>query len=558
MSRESMQSEQKTNRKGRNRTLAILVFIILAISFAIAALIIDQNNRIMNNQQVLAGVSVNGIDLSELSKADAKAATANIEQELLSKVNVVIDVEGEQHTYAAADLGVTTDYEDIIAQALSYGHTGTLQERKQAISTAKNEGVALTVSLQANKESVAAVLLPLKGQLDGQPVDATCTFMPWGYTADGAAYDQDQGEMIEASASNKMWKRPELVRLTEEEMPSKLRYQYWQNTKYIEDYIPQDASISRFLYTPEQTGRTVDMEAVVNSVMDELASGQYAVINAPVETLEPTVKLDDLKYNTQLVASWTSSYSNHASYGRNWNVAKLSGLINGVVIQPGEEWSINQHAGTRTVSGGWKEAPGIENGGYTQQAGGGVCQISSTLFNASIRSALTITDSTHHTISSDYIPLGLDATISSPRPDLKIQNPYDTPIYIISYMNPEDKNVTVEIYGPPVIDDELGPVLLRFSSESGGYYGSPSMIYYYNMSVAPDDHIIAPGESYVFAKARKGQKVQTYIHYLDLEGNELKVAPDHYYEWPPINGKTYVNAPDPALMAAIPTLTPAP
>ncbi len=558
MGRENMQSEQSANGKGRKRTLAILIFIILAISFAIAALIIDQNNRIMNNKLVLAGVSVNGIDLSELSKADAMAATANIEQDLLSKVNIVIDVEGEQHTYTAADLGVTTDYQDIMAQAVSYGHTGTLQERKQAINTAKNEGVKLAVTLKVDKEAVTSILMPLKDQLDKQPVDASFTFMPWGYTPDGTAYAQDQDDMIEAAASNKMWDRPELVRLTDEQMPNKLRYEYWQNSKYIENYIPQDASIARFLYTEEQTGRTVDMEAVLNSVMDELASGQYALINAPVQTLEPSVKLEDLKYNTQLVASWTSCYSNHASYGRNWNVAKLSGLINGVVIQPGEEWSINQHAGTRTVKGGWKEAPGIENGGYTQQAGGGVCQISSTLFNASIRSALTITDSTHHTISSDYIPLGLDATISSPRPDLKIQNPYDTPIYIISYVNPKDKNVTVEIYGPPVVDDEMGPVILRFSSESGGYYGSPSMIYYYNMSVAPDDHIIAPGESYVFAKSRKGQKVQTYIHYLDLEGKELKKDKDHYYEWPPINGKTYVNGQDPALMAAIPTLTPTP
>ena len=558
MGRENMQSGQATNGKGRKRTLAILIFIILAISFAIAALIIDKNNRIMNNQLVLAGVSVNGVDLSELSKNDAMAATAGIEQELLSKVNVVIDVEGEQHTYAADDLGVTTDYQDVVSQAISYGHTGTLQERKQAINTAKTEGVAFTVSVKADREAVAAVLLPLKDQLDNQPVDATCTFMPWGYTPDGSAYAQDQADMIEAAASNKMWDRPELVRLTDEEMPNKLRYEYWQNTKYIENYIAQDASISRFLYTQEQTGRTVDMESVVNSVMEELTSGQYAVVTAPVETLEPAVKLEDIKYNTQLVASWTSSYSNHANYGRNWNVAKLSGLINGVVIQPGEEWSINQHAGVRTVSSGWKEAPGIENGGYTQQAGGGVCQISSTLFNASIRSALTITDSTHHTISSDYIPLGLDATISSPRPDLKLQNPYNTPIYIISYVNPKDKNITVEVYGPPVVNDEFGPVILKFSSESGGYYGSPSMIYYYNMSVAPDDHIIAPGDSYVFAKARKGQKVQTFIHYLDLTGNELRVDEDHYYEWPPINGKTYVNAPDPALMAAIPTLTPTP
>ncbi len=556
MGRENMQSEQGNKGKGKKRTLAILICIVLAISLAIAALIIDQNNRIMNNQLVLSGVSINGIDLSEMTKDAAANATASIEQDLLSKVQITIDVEGEQLNYNAQDLGITSDYSDILKQAVTFGHTGTLQERKQAIAKAEKEGMAFHVSLKTDNEKISALLLPLKEKLDKQPVDATFTFMPWGYTADGTPFTQDQDAMIKACASGDQWERPELVRLSEDQMPNKLRYEYWRNDKYIDGYIPQDASIARFLYTEEQTGRSIDMLSVLDSVLAQLESEQYSVITAPVETLEPTVKLADIKNNTQLIASWTSCYSNHASYNRNWNVAKLSGLVNGVIIQPDEEWSINNHAGARTVASGWKEAPGISNGGYTQQAGGGVCQISSTVFNASIRSALTITDSTHHTISSDYIPLGLDATISSPRPDLKIKNPYNTPVYIISYVNPKDQNVTVEVYGPPVVDAELGPVILDFTSKSGGYYGEPRMIYYYNMAVAPDDTVILPGESYVFAKARKGQRVQTYIHYLDLEGKELKVAEDHYYEWPPINGKTYVNGPDPALAAAIPTITP--
>jgi hypothetical protein len=227
-------------------------------------------------------------------------------------------------------------------------------------------------------------------------------------------------------------------------------------------------------------------------------------------------------------------------------VAKLSGIIDGVVIQPGEEWSINKEAGNRTVSGGWKEAAGIVNGGYVQQAGGGVCQISSTLYNAAIRSALEITDSTHHSIQSDYIPLGLDATISSGSPDLKIKNPYNTPVYIVSYVNPEDQNVTVEIYGQTVVDPTYGDVILDFSFVDGGTFGSPGMQMVYNTPVAPDNTPIPAGGAYEYAKARPGKSVETYIHYLSPEGEELAVESFHNYKWNPINGITYVNGPDPA------------
>jgi hypothetical protein len=282
-------------------------------------------------------------------------------------------------------------------------------------------------------------------------------------------------------------------------------------------------------------------------------SGSYSTIVAPVNQVEPKVTIDELKKQTQLIASWTSSYSNHAGYNRNWNVAKLSGIINGVVIEPSQEFSINEQAGNRTVSKGWQEAAGIVNGGYVQQAGGGVCQISSTLYNAAIRSALEITDSTHHSIQSDYIPLGLDATISSGSPDLKIKNPNDTPVYIVSYVNPVDQNITVEIYGQTVVDPKYGDVILDFSFVEGGTFGTPGMQMIYNAPVAPDNTPIPAGGAYEYAKARLGKSVETYIHYLSLDGTELGVESFHNYKWNPINGITYVNGPDPANPWATPT-----
>lgn len=536
----------------KTRKILIIVICVLIAALAFTTFMFMQQN---DDGLALEGVSVEGIDISGMTKEEALAATSQVSQNILAKVDLSIDFDGEISKFTANDLGLTTDYNQVIEQAMAYGHSGSFFENLKIADDVKDAGKNFTVKAHADRDTVSAVLLPLKEQLDTDPVEASYEFNSRGFLEDGSAYTPDEQNLIENAAEAKQIEMPnDIARISEDESPNVLRYEYWQNDHYVEDYIPNQADISRFLYKGGESGRAIDMESVIDSVVSQVESGSYSTIVASVEQKEPAVTIDDLKKETQLIASWTSSFSNHASYNRNWNVAKLSGIINGVVIQPGEEWSINEEAGNRTVSSGWLEAAGIVNGGFVQQAGGGVCQISSTLYNAAIRSALEITDSTHHSISSDYIPLGLDATISSGSPDLKIKNPNDTPIYIVSYVNPEDQNITVEIYGQTVVDPTYGDVILDFSFVDGGTFGTPGMQMVYNTPATPDGTPIAPGASYVYAQARPGRSVETYIHYLSLDGTELAVESFHNYKWNPINGITYVNGVDPAN----PWATPAP
>jgi len=539
---------KKSFDKKSNNTIKLLVIsasALVVVLVALAVMILSNNLKdtdllngnnpagiIAGNDKILKGVSLNGVDLSGMTKEEALSATASVPGNLLIEKKVSINVGGEIIEYSAKDLGMETDYEDVIEKAVSFGRTGTDEG---------SQGMAFTVSVVPVKENLEAVLNPLKEKFDKAPADASFVFAPWGYLADGTPYEPDIKDMIESCAKNKTIKRPELVRIPKEEMPNKLRYQYWKNTRYIKNYIPADADISRFQYKDGVKGLSVNMEALINSIIERVKNGDFSAITAPAEETEPAVKLEDIKYGTQLIASWTSSYSNHKSYSRNWNVAKLSGIINGVVIKPGKTWSINKEAGPRTESKGWKEAAGISNGGYTPQDGGGVCQISSTLYNAAIRTALDITEHEHHSIISDYIPLGLDATISTGSPDLKLKNPYDTPVYIVSYVNPKDLNVTVEIYGAPLKDKEHGEIILNFSFKDGGSFGSPKMLTYFNVSKAPDGKSIGKGKSYEFSKARRGRRVQTYKHTLSLDGKELEKVKFTSFKWNPINGKTYVN-----------------
>jgi hypothetical protein len=245
----------------------------------------------------------------------------------------------------------------------------------------------------------------------------------------------------------------------------------------------------------------------------------------------------------------------------------MSAFINGNVIQPGQKWSVNETAGPRTGATartvGWKKASGIENGGYSPQVGGGVCQLGSTTYNAAIRSGLKIAVSNHHSIPSDYVPLGLDATLNTkPNLDLILENTGTAPYYIVSYVNPKDKNVTVEIYGPPLIDadhPEWGNVIYDYTSRNLGRYGSPGTktITSEVPIEAPDGTVVdAPNPTYGYANSRRGTKVQTYRHVYSLDGTKLcDPLPYTYYKYPTIDGTTYVYAPPTPPVTTDPAVT---
>ncbi len=573
-----LDSMAQDRKKRFNKVFLIASACVLVAALAVSAVILAGNHtsamRIMDYGTVLRGVSINGIDVSSMTMDEAAAATADIEDSLLAQANFQLDVDGEVFEFKAQELGIVSDYQDILSQAISYGHWGTFEERSRAADAASTEGINLLVTLSVDETKLNAALAEFKAAVDAEPQNATAMFCPWGYTAgmadDGTVtytkYEPDLDtikEMCNTYAKGNEYEHPELVRISDEEMPIALRYQYYNDSKYEEDYIPTDTNIARFLYVPEVTGIIVDTDAVHDTIVNQVETGEYSTITVPVEITEPEVKLEDVKNNTHLIASWTSSYRGHYGYNRNYNVAMISSIFNGSVIMPGETWSANNTTGSRNSSGkyGWKKAPGIENGGYTDQYGGGVCQLGSTTYNAAIRSGITIEDYSHHTIPSNYIPYGLDATLSTPKPDLVLKNDNTLPYYIVSYVNPKDKNVTVEIYGPPLTDPdhpEWGEVIYDFESDYIGRFGSPAskVIESSEPITAPDGTVVnADNPEYVYSENRRGTKARVYKHVYSLDGTELADPIEYEYAvYKVINGTTYkYNPPAPS-----PTPSPAP
>ena len=569
-----------SNKKGLKIFLISSAGVLVAALAIMAVLLLgdktvteDRVVRVMEYGTVLKGVSINGIDLSGMTADEARAATAEVETQMLAQAVFNLDVNGTVVMRTSQDFQLYTDYADVITNAVEFGHTGSFEDRLQAANEARDTGMDFPVNVLFDEAKLSTALATLKTELDTEPIDATATFMPWGYTldADGNAvpWQPDVKAMADAQSKGNEYEQPNLVRIPDAEKPLALRYQYWDNDEYVKDYIPRDWNIARFMYTPEVTGIVVNTQAIYDQIVSQVQSGSYTTITVPVEVTEPQVKLADIKSSTILISSWSSSFGGGSHYGtsRNWNVSRMSSFINGGVILPGEQWTVNTVAGPRNSttakSVGWKEAAGIENGGYTAQVGGGVCQLGSTVYNAAIRAGVTIASSTHHTIPSDYIPLGLDATLSTPKPDLVLKNDNTMPVYIVSYVNPKDRNVTVEIYGQQPVDPTYGAVIYDFTSNNKGTrYGTPTpkTITSEVPITAPDGTVVnASNPKYEYAKSRKGTSIQTYKHIYSLDGKELcdPIAFEKH-NYPVINGTIYVYSPPVVVTPTPPPSEPTP
>ena len=170
-----------------------------------------------------------------------------------------------------------------------------------------------------------------------------------------------------------------------------------------------------------------------------------------VETVGSTVPAStaSIKDKYKIIASVTTKTTSNEL--RNTNVKLAAAAVNGTVLQPGEEFSFNTVVGQRTAEKGYKPAAAYNQGEVVEEVGGGVCQISSTLYNAVFRAGLTTTYRRAHTFAPTYVTPGTDATVSWPGPDYKFVNNSKHAIGILSWYS--NQTATVQIYGLPVLPD---------------------------------------------------------------------------------------------------------
>ena len=188
----------------------------------------------------------------------------------------------------------------------------------------------------------------------------------------------------------------------------------------------------KVVHQPAKVGRKLDVTATMKRLQEQLQEGKVETLELVInESAQPTITDKDLVSITSILGSFTT-YFDGSNTSRAHNIHLASQKIHQTFIPAGGVFSFNQVVGERTPEAGYDDAPVFMGGRLVPGIGGGICQVSSTLFNTALLSGMDIVERDTHFAPVSYIPVGLDATVAWGYIDFQFKNPYSHPIYVIA------------------------------------------------------------------------------------------------------------------------------
>ncbi|SHH28555.1 VanW family protein [Tepidibacter thalassicus] len=257
--------------------------------------------------------------------------------------------------------------------------------------------------------------------------------------------------------------------------------------------------------TREEDGYAVDVGKLKETILSQIQSNDYKDILIPIKEIHAQIKHEYLSKIDTLLGEFSTKF-NLGNKNRTENIKLVSKKLNGIILNPQEEFSFNTLTGKRGLAQGFKMAPVIVQGQLKEGVAGGVCQVSSTLYNAALYSGVTITDRRNHTIPSSYVEKGRDATVVYGSVDFKFKNNYENPIYIENIV--VGNKMISRIYGNST-DKKNIKVVTNITKVI------PRQV------EIKEDPTLKKGKEEIKEKGRDGYKVETYRLYLE-NGNIVK------------------------------------
>ena len=415
------------------------------------------------------GVYVDGIHLGGMTREEAKAAVQKSAQLKCDEWNVaLVTATGEYiDEINSYDLGMTVHVDGALNDAWIPGHTGaTYEERKASMDALLKTPYHTSTALPSgDTAAIDRILYEIADKVYIPAVDATAIFDP-------------------------------TVNLA-----------------------------NPFSITPEVVGRYLDIQSIKAQVYDMVSRMESGTITIEPTPLYPAVTAEAIMKQTTLIGSHYTKISTTSTPNRDINIKRAAELINGTVIEPGKIFSFNGVVGPRTKKNGFEKATVYSYGKEEEGYGGGVCQVSSTMYVAAVRANLEITKRTQHGLVVGYTDLGLDATVNydGKKIDFAFRNNTDSPIYIITKVMKKhyvDKNhylVICDIYGPAL---EEGVTYDLVATQVEVPIPEPTTV--------PDkkaEHVVYTDETYT-EPGRIGYEVDSYkVKYVNGE----KVEETHMY-----------------------------
>lgn len=287
-----------------------------------------------------------------------------------------------------------------------------------------------------------------------------------------------------------------------------------------------DKENKRWIYSEGENGAEINQEKAVQDIMNAVKNKKFEeIILVDYSKKAPELSAAGAKKEYKVIGTFSTVATSNQN--RNNNILLAINALNGLVIFPGEEFSFNKTTGNRTIERGYKPAGAYRNGEFVEEPGGGVCQVSSTLYNAIVFSGIKTTERNPHSFEPSYVTPGEDSMVSYDGysgPDLRFVNKQNTSVAIRAVF--EDKKLTVSIIGMPILEDG---VKVSMRSEKTKEYDPPAPKY-------EEDQTLQPGQEVETTEGVKGSTWKTYL----VTSKDGKVIKDDYFHTSTYRGKAGV------------------
>lgn len=441
--------------KNMRKTKAIVIVLVLILLLLILAFLgLGIVNK--NSDKILKGVSINSIDLGNMTLEEA--------QNVMNEHQNVLDTTIYLLTYGNREVAVSGDaleltYEDnLLNIAYEYGKNGNILENSiEAVKSLFNDKHDISAEYMLNEDILNEKILVLleeenaTAKDDDYEVSGDKILISKGHDGVTAKLEEVKQKILENVSGVESKVRIEVD--TNLQKANRIDFEQMYNDIYVEK---KDAS-----YTQKDDGSVEYVEEIIGISFDKNAAETEYLNLKDDETMKidivkdvpsiTTANLENVLFG-DVLATYKTTY-NASNKDRSTNLEIAAKNINGTILLPGEEFSYNKVVGERTYANGFKDAHVFSGGKVVDGLGGGICQISSTLYNAVLMANLEVTERKNHMMYPEYVKPSLDATVVWGSIDFRFKNNRETPIKIVATV--KNGIATTTIYGKKLENEPI-------------------------------------------------------------------------------------------------------
>ncbi len=463
---------EPSKKQKSNKVTPIVVSLFIVLFVMIFSVVFALFN--MNNEKILKGISILGIDISDLTVEEAKTKINNaIEERFKDENNNLILKIGENETSVTANtFNAKFDIDNAVIEADNIGRNGNILTNNYSILFTKLFKKEIKPRLYLDDSLLSDTIKDINSKMKDAVVDNSYYIEKNNLiiVKGKAGYiikTEELKEKIYEQISNIHTNYQTIEIPVEYKEPEPINLQKIHEEIYKE---PQDAYVQKnpTVVHPEVNG--IDFKISVEEA-EELLKEDKEEYTIPLKITKPKKTINNLGEEAfpDLLATFSTRFDG-SNYNRNTNIKLAAKKVNGTVILPGEKFSFNTIVGSRTIEAGFKEGTAYVGGKVVPDVGGGVCQVSSTIYNTALLANMQIVERSNHMFTTGYVAASRDATVYYGSLDFVFKNSRKYPIKMVASAN--GGVCKVSIYG--IKEEKEYEVIIQSKITS---YINPTTIY---------------------------------------------------------------------------------